>query len=125
MKRSLGIKLGDILLIAVILLSAVALSILPFFATRSDTAEIVVAQTNEVLRIPLNKDADYKIVSRGIRLTACVRDGEIFVSDADCRDGICQSTRPISRAGQSIVCLPAGVVIRVLGEGGEVDGVSG
>ena len=42
-----------------------------------------------------------------------VRDGKAFVESATCPDGICASHRPIFRDGESIVCLPHGVVITV------------
>ena len=38
----------------------------------------------------------------------------------DCRDKICVNTGKISRAGQSIVCLPARVSVAVVGNGGDV-----
>ena len=42
-----------------------------------------------------------------------IRDGKAFVESATCPDGICASHRPIFRDGESIVCLPHGVVITV------------
>ena len=45
-----------------------------------------------------------------------IRGGKAYVSSATCPDGICAGHRPISRVGESIVCLPHGVVITVVGE---------
>lgn len=45
-----------------------------------------------------------------------VTNGEISVTDADCRDGSCIISGPISRVGQSIVCLPNRLVISVDGD---------
>ena len=45
-----------------------------------------------------------------------IRGGKAYVETATCPDGICASHRPISRVGESIVCLPHGVVILVVGE---------
>ena len=42
-----------------------------------------------------------------------IRDGKAFVERATCPDGICSNHRPISRDGESIVCLPHKVVITV------------
>ena len=42
-----------------------------------------------------------------------IRDGKAFVEEASCPDGICAAHRPIYRDGESIVCLPHGVVITV------------
>lgn len=42
-----------------------------------------------------------------------IRDGKAYIETASCPDGICVSHRPIFRDGESIVCLPNGVVITV------------
>ena len=43
-----------------------------------------------------------------------IKDGKAYVESATCPDGICASHRPIFRNGESIVCLPNGVVITVI-----------
>ncbi len=42
-----------------------------------------------------------------------IKDGEAYVETATCPDGICAGHKPISREGESIVCLPHKVVITV------------
>ena len=42
-----------------------------------------------------------------------IKDGKAYVQSADCPDGICVNHKPISREGESIVCLPNRVVITV------------
>ena len=42
-----------------------------------------------------------------------IKDGKAYVSFADCPDGICVDHKPVSREGESIVCLPNRVVITV------------
>ncbi|MCH5163214.1 MAG: NusG domain II-containing protein [Clostridiales bacterium] len=49
-------------------------------------------------------------------LTVRVKSGKVWVTDSDCRDHTCEHTGKISRAGQSIVCLPNNVVISINGE---------
>ncbi len=124
-KGKFRVKLGDILLLVAIALLAGVLFLLPFLSEKAKTAEIVIAETGEVRVISLNQPAEYEISSRGVSLTVTVKDGAVFVSRSDCRDGICRNTPSISRAGQAIVCVPAGVVIRISGEGGIVDGIAG
>lgn len=43
-----------------------------------------------------------------------IRDGAAYMEAADCPDGICAAHRPISRNGESIVCLPHRVVVTVV-----------
>ncbi len=124
MPKCLKIKVGDVLLISFIFILSVFLLILPFFSNKSKSAEIVNAETGEKLIVSLEENSEYEITSQGMTLTVCVNNGEIFVLKSSCRDGICSNTPPISRSGQTIVCAPAGVVIRVLGKEAYVDGVS-
>ena len=42
-----------------------------------------------------------------------IKDGQAYVETATCPDGICAGHKPISREGESIVCLPHKVVITV------------
>ncbi len=51
-----------------------------------------------------------------------IRGGRVTVFEADCPDGICVRHRPISRSGQSIVCLPHRVCVAVVGGAPTVDG---
>ena len=55
-------------------------------------------------------------------LTVIIENGEARVAGSTCRDGFCEKHAPVSRAGETIVCLPRGVIIRVTGEG-EADAV--
>ena len=43
-----------------------------------------------------------------------ISDGTAFVSDADCPDKLCVKQRAISRNGESIICLPHKLVIRIV-----------
>ena len=53
--------------------------------------------------------------NRGYTLTVEIADGAVNVVDSDCPGHDCQHTPPISRSGQSIVCLPAQIVITLEG----------
>ena len=43
-----------------------------------------------------------------------IRGGKAFMESASCPDGICVAHRPVSRSGESIVCLPNKVVVTVI-----------
>ena len=57
--------------------------------------------------------------------TITVRDGEIAVTASDCPGADCVHCGWISGTGRSIVCLPNGLEIRVIGGNGDVDFVVG
>ncbi len=49
-------------------------------------------------------------------LTVVISGGYVWVENSDCRDKTCEHTGKINRAGQSIVCLPNGVVVSITGQ---------
>lgn len=54
-----------------------------------------------------------------------IDNGQVKIIDADCPDKICVKTYAISKAGESIICLPHKLVVRIIGEGRqETDEVS-
>lgn len=57
---------------------------------------------------------DYNLVS--------VRDGQVTMCAADCRDQICVRHKSVSLAGESIICLPHGLVVEIIGERQAADG---
>ncbi len=125
MKHGFELRIGDIVLLLFLALQALFLFLLPFLAREGSSAQIVIAQTGEIRTVPLHTDGSYTVTARNVHLTVQVKNGKVSVSEADCRDGICRNTPQISRAGQSIVCAPAGVVVRIVGEGADIDAVSG
>ena len=62
--------------------------------------------------LSLSEDA---VVDIGGRCTLTVENGSARITDAVCRDRICVRHRPISKAGESIVCLPGRVAVKISG----------
>ena len=62
---------------------------------------------------PLSQDTVVEITTDYGYNRLVIRDGKATMEAADCPDGICADHRPISRVGESIVCLPHKVVATV------------
>ena len=109
---------NDIILIAVLLV-VVILAGLAILLLRGEGDFVTVTVEGEVFgTYSLSEDMTVEIRTGedGEELNLLViRDGEAFVETATCPDGICAAHRPISRDGESIVCLPHKVVITVRG----------
>ena len=45
-----------------------------------------------------------------------IKDGNVTMIEADCRDEVCLRTSAISKPGQTIVCLPHKLVVEIKGE---------
>ena len=64
------------------------------------------------------------VTSNGYTLHIVLTETEVWVESSDCPTQDCVHTGHISRAGQSIVCLPARVIVQLVGgDGGEDPGV--
>ncbi|PKM63383.1 MAG: hypothetical protein CVU97_00140 [Firmicutes bacterium HGW-Firmicutes-21] len=48
-----------------------------------------------------------------------------YFAHSDCKDKICVRSGKINRVGQTVVCLPLRVSIRIEGEKAEFDGITG
>lgn len=109
---------NDLILIAAIL-AVVAILALVLFMRGEGTTVRVELDGRVIGSYSLAVDREVEILSgeNGEEKNLLViRDGKAYVSSATCPDGICANHRPISRVGESIVCLPHGVVITVIGE---------
>ncbi len=102
---------NDIIFIAALVLIS-ALVGLGFYLFRSggDTVSVTV---DGVLygEYSLGDDRTVEIFSEGGYNILVIENGKAHVESASCPDGICAAHKPISRDGESIVCLPNKVVI--------------
>ena len=69
---------------------------------------------------PLDRDDVIDIETGEGTNTLTIVDGQADMTEADCPDKICVDHIAISRAGESIVCLPHRIVVEIIaGEGRE------
>lgn len=128
MKRSPELKpnLWDILVVlaVVALAAASALTVWPGRDSGSLTA-VVTADGEELDRFaPADLAAGPRTYTHnGYTLTVTAEDGGLHVSEADCPTQDCVHTGAISRSGQSIVCLPARIIIQLTGGQADPGGV--
>lgn len=109
-KNSRPIKLIDVILMSLVLIIALVWSIIPYFT----------APTGNVVEITVNgQTSSYSLnTNRKIQLDGLVveiQNGQVFVSETNCEDKVCQHTGKISKVNQSIICLPKNIVIKVTG----------
>ncbi|HCJ01676.1 MAG TPA: NusG domain II-containing protein [Clostridiales bacterium] len=111
-------RIWDVIVLVLILL-LVALTI--YFAVspeKGDAAEIYL-DGKKYMTLPLSKDTEITLD----HLTIVVSKGKVWVKDADCPDKICEKKGEIYKKGQSIVCLPNRIVIKIAGKG-EVEAIT-
>ena len=107
---------NDVIFVAA-LLAAIALAGLFVFLFRRPGDTVIVTVDGELYATYLLSENVTVSIHTGqgdeqINLLV-IKDGQAYVQEASCPDGICAAHRPISREGESIVCLPHRVVITV------------
>lgn len=108
---------NDVIFITVLLV-VVVLAGLALFLLRGEgnTVEVTVdKQLMGTYSLSVDRTVEIRTGESGEELNLLIiKDGKAYVESATCPDGICASHKPISRDGESIVCLPHKVVITVI-----------
>lgn len=117
-------KKGDAAVIAAVaLLAAGILAGFLFYGRGQQEVTAEIYQNGEkLLEVALTEDQTFEI-GGDYHNTVTVRDGKIGVTHTDCPGGDCAHSGWKSRAGESIVCLPNKMEIRLRGGGKEEDRV--
>jgi len=114
-KRSF-VKKGDGIVIIAVLLLAVLLLLfgkILYPAVKNGVVEITLDGTLYG-RYLLSEDRTLTVVGEnGGENTVCIKNGKVYVADATCPDRLCEKQGKISRRGETVVCLPNGLVVMV------------
>jgi len=105
-------------LAALIVALLAVVSALLFYLPRSQAGTLTVVVTvsgQEIQRTPLSDFTAADVEHNGYTLHIAAADGGVAVMSSDCPTQDCVHTGRISRAGQSIVCLPAQVAVQLVG----------
>ena len=115
---------GDILAVALVIVLALAVGLL--FLPRSVEGAVVEIYHDGILvkTIPLSSQEAFMVAGDYTNVIG-VSDGQVRITASDCPGMDCVHSGAISAAGRSLVCLPNGVEVRIVGLSGDVDFVVG
>lgn len=106
------IKKGDVILAAAVVSAAMLLFVFLFPSGKG--GRIVIYEDNKKYgEYSLVSDAQIDIETAYGSNTVTVSGGFVSVTDADCPDKYCVSHVKISKEGETIVCLPHRLVIKI------------
>ena len=109
------IKKADIILtLSVVLIFGIIVAVFFNFG-RGGKYAVVTQEGEEIARYPRDFDTEEVIFHEelGYYNIIEIKGGTVKVKDADCTDGICVKHAPISKAGETIVCLPHQLTVEV------------
>lgn len=114
---------NDIILAAVLLLAALAAFAVIQLTKKSGGYAVVVQEGKEIASYPLSEDISVTFQSsNGGYNTLVIKEGKADVTEADCPDKLCVNQNSISFNGETIVCLPNKLVVKIVsGEEADVD----
>lgn len=112
---------NDIILLLVLLIAAGAVWLALTLSARTGEYVVITIDGVETARYRLDTELKTDIVSDdGHVNTLVISGGAANIVSADCPDKLCVHQHEISKAGESIICLPHKLVVRIEGTG-EVD----
>ena len=104
--------------LAVVLLAAACVAVTWLGSTDTDLQAVISVDGAEVERIDLKKldePVEKGVQANGYTLHLAMDVSGVTMAESDCPTQDCVHTGSVSRSGQSIVCLPARVIIQRVG----------
>ncbi len=104
-------------------ITAVALLLSLVFLTSGGGGDYALVSADGVeTKYSLDRDGKYGFSSNGVDFVLEIKDGGAAVVEAGCPDKVCVSSGRISSPGESIVCIPGRMSVKIIGkEGGGRD----
>ena len=108
-------KRNDIILAVVMILVAAA-GFLWYNLSKEEGGYVsLIRDGAEVQRFSLSEELEYRIeLEDGSYNLLMIQDGQVYMTEASCPDQICVNHRPVSNVGETIVCLPNEIVLKIL-----------
>ena len=104
---------NDAILIAVIAVVTVVFALVYFGMQKDGGNAHVIKNGKEIAVYSLNENMTVPITDEKNTNVLVIENGKAYISHADCPDKICVNHRPVSKTGETIVCLPAKLVVEI------------
>ena len=109
------IKKADIFLILGLAVAGLAVWLLLLFPGGDETTVVITVDGAVYGRYSLDEDRTVILDDGDDHNTVVIRDRTVQMAEANCRGGDCKRQGVIRKNGQSIICLPHRIVVRITG----------
>ena len=93
--------------------------------SRSGGDTVIIEQNGDLYgKYSLFEDKTITINGKHSKNVVSIDGGEVIMYESTCKNQVCVRHGAISATGESIICLPNRVVVRIEGKGGGYDAVS-
>lgn len=103
----------DVLIVLIVLILCLLPIVSLFFRSEGDTVSIT--YDGKTTNYSLSQNATIPL--KDGKIIVKIDSGSVKVVTNDCENGICMHGAPISEVGESIVCIPNSLVVKIIGEG--------
>ena len=90
---------------------------------REGLVVVITIDGEEYVQYPLKSGSTIEVPVDGHN-KVIIDDGVVWMEEADCPDKLCMNQGKISKAGQTIICLPNKVMVTIKGGTAQYDGVA-
>lgn len=111
MKKRLYIN--DIILNLIIIAVCIAVPVCIFVVSKDEKKTVVVSHDGHTVW-EQSLSADGECIVKGV--TVVIHNGTAYVSDSDCPDRLCMQMKKAENVGDSIICVPNRVSVKIVGE---------
>lgn len=124
--RMILLKKTDFIIVAVILLVACGLYFSGLLKPQGAGEEVIISvDGKEYEAVSLLKDNKITIESeQGRKNVIAIKDGKVYMEQANCPDKICMGQGEISKGNETIVCLPNRVFVQIKSQTQEIDTIA-
>ena len=113
-------KRNDLILAVVMILVAAAGFLWYNLAKEEGSYVALIRNGEEVRSFSLEEEQEYRIeLEDGSYNLLQIKGGKVYMQEASCPDQICVNHRPINSVGETIVCLPNEIVLKVIEQSSE------
>jgi len=115
------IRKADIILCIVLVIVGLAASMI-IAMSKSGGDTVIVERDGELYgKYSLFEDRTVDIAGKNVLV---IKDGTAIMESASCHNQVCVHHAAVSQAGESIVCLPNKVIVKIEGKDGGYDAIS-
>lgn len=108
-------KIDFIIIIFFVLMAVISIAL--FYLNKEEGEYVEVIVNKEIKDIfPLDENKQYTILDGKNINKIKIEDGKVWVTDASCPDKLCVKQGKIDKDGQSVICLPNKVVIKIVSD---------
>lgn len=107
----------DIIIVSVLLVVALG-GYLCFNMNNNKNARYVQIYRGDILMKTylLSRDGQYELKTGNDFNQLVIENGSVFIKEANCPDKLCVKQGTISKSGESIICLPHKIVVKISSE---------